>query len=110
MKISKEKFYQKLSKHLQIQVSDCTLFFDRIGMSGFDADEFVSWLQDEFGVDFSTFNYKEYYVADGDNFIRLIFDNFYKTKKMPTKNFSALHLYNVVKAGIWFPPASPIVN
>lgn len=77
---SKESFYNDISKHLGIDINDNTEFFDKIGISGADADEFILWLHNNYNVDFSAFNYKEYYVADGDNFIRLIFDRFYKEK------------------------------
>lgn len=103
MSISKEEFYDRLSGYLQIKVADDMVFFDQTGLSGADAFEFISWLHGEFGISFSNFDYREYFVADGDNFIRLMLDAFYKTRKIPRKNFTAQHLYEVIKAGYWFP-------
>jgi hypothetical protein len=102
--ISKSAFYSEIASLLQTEINDETIFFDEIGLSGVDAGEFVMFIHRQFKVDFSAFDYKKYYVADGDNFVRLLLDPLYKTKKIPIKHFTAEYLYEIVKSGVWVDP------
>ena len=95
-------FYNYLADLLQIKVSETTTFFDEIGLSGYDADLFMQKIQAKFNIDLEEFNSQHYYVQDGDNIFKLLYNHYSGKKKMPNKKFTAKHLYQVVIRGSWF--------
>lgn len=96
------EFYQYLTNLLQFQVSETTTFFDEVGLSGYDADLFIENIQNEFNIDMGKFNSRDYYVQDGDNILKLLFNHYLGKTKMPSKKFTAKHLYQVITRGSWF--------
>lgn len=99
---NKADFYKKISDQIGLEVNDDTLFFEKVGISGFDATMFIKFIQENYDVDFSSFRHSDYYVEDGKNIFRLILNHWFEKEKFPSKQFTGLHLFNVVNAGFWF--------
>jgi len=94
----------EISNQIGFEVNDDTLFFDGVGISGYDATMLIRFIVERYNVDFSGFIHSDYYIEDGENFVSIFFNHLFGRRKFPNKQFSGDHLFNVVNKGYWFDP------
>jgi hypothetical protein len=100
--MTKEQVYMSISNKIGITIDDNTIFFEGTGIDGLDAFTFMEEIADEFEIDLTEFNFKEYFNDDRSIIERM------GEERMKRKIFTALHLFNVIQKKKWFNPETII--
>ena len=101
MKVNKSEVYDYIKSMVGVDINDNTRFFYGVGIDGLDAWSFIEMIEEKYATDFTGYNWEEYHISEADlfNTFKIIF-----MRNRPTKDFTALQLYHVIKAGKWFEP------
>ena len=86
--------------------TDCSkaINFDWV-IEGYDADCLLEDIANEYKVDFSGFDFYDFFYDEGEIFMFGVFRYWLmKASKEPKKPLTALHLCNVIKERKWFDP------
>ena len=104
--INKEIFYEYIEHLIGIPISDNTLFFQDTGLDGFDAEILMMNIGDNYDLEMDLYESAKFHFAYDEvtNIPKFIYWKLFDNSKLKKMNFSALHLYKVVKAGKWFDP------
>ena len=105
MEVNKIELYAYLKSILGVGVADNTCFFDDVGIDGLDAEQMMIQIAERYNTDMSTYDPAMYHLDEAE--IANVFLDIWRAIRGTTpkhSSFTALHLYNVIKAGRWFPP------
>ncbi len=107
MEIIKEEVYAYLKLMTGDEIKDDTLFFDGVSIDGLDAEQMMIQIAEKYSVDLSEYDPANYHFNEAEitNFL-LGISQAISGKSKKYASFTALHLYNVVKAGKWSSPTN----
>jgi len=108
MEIAKQELYSYLDSMIGIKVNDDTRFFEETGTDGTDAEQMMMQIGQKYNVDLSTYDPAKYHLDEAE--LTNVFLHMWRALRGTTPKhsfFTALHLFNVVRAGKWFLPSPP---
>ncbi len=107
--IAKNAFYDYIQSLIGVPVNNQTMFFEELGIDGFDAELFMMSFRDKYQVDMRLYDPYLYHSPDNifgnTNPIKYFYWLIFDRSKLKKKKFTALHLYNVAVVGKWFDPS-----